>query len=77
MAGPFGVPARRERKEPEMERVSVAQAAKELEMTPLTVRVMMQQKQIDLGYVMTGANGCHTYIILRSLLNKELERIKG
>ena len=59
-----------------MERVSVAQAAKELEMTPLTVRVLMQQKQIDLGYVMTGENGCHTYIILRSLLDKELERIK-
>ena len=60
-----------------MERVSVAQAAKELDMTPLTVRILMQQKQMDIGYVMTGKNGCHTYIILRSLLNKELERIKG
>ena len=42
-----------------MERVSVAQAAKELDMTPLTVRILMQQKQMDIGYVMTGKNGCH------------------
>lgn len=59
-----------------MERVSVAQAAKELNMTAQTVRILMQQKQMDIGYVMTGANGCHTYIILRSLLDKELKRIK-
>lgn len=59
-----------------MERVSVAQAAKELHMTAQTVRILMQQKQMDIGYVMTGANGCHTYIILRSLLDKELKRIK-
>ncbi len=58
-----------------MERVSVAQAAKELKMTAQTVRILMQQKQLDIGYVMTGANGCHTYIILRSLLDKELNRI--
>lgn len=58
-----------------MERVSVAQAAKELHMTAQTVRILMQQKQLDIGYVMTGENGCHTYIILRSLLDKELNRI--
>ena len=58
-----------------MERESVAQAAKELKMTAQTVRILMQQKQLDIGYVMTGANGCHTYIILRSLLDKELNRI--
>lgn len=60
-----------------MERVSVAQAAKELKMTAQTVRILMQQKQMDIGYVMTGANGCHTYIIIRSLLDKELKRIRG
>lgn len=58
-----------------MERVSVAQAAKELEMTAQTVRILMQQKQLDIGYVKAMENGRHVYIILRSLLDKELNRI--
>lgn len=58
-----------------MERVSVAQAAKELKMTAQTVRILMQQKQLDIGYVKAMENGRHVYIILRSLLDKELNRI--
>ena len=58
-----------------MERVSVAQAAKELHMTAQTVRILMQQKQLDIGYVKAMENGRHVYYIFRSLLDKELNRI--
>lgn len=55
--------------------LEMLEAAKELKMTAQTVRILMQQKQLDIGYVKAMENGRHVYIILRSLLDKELNRI--
>ena len=77
MAGPFGAQARRERKKVSMERVTIRQAAKELHLTLQTVRLLMQQGVLDIGYVKVNENGRCTYIIFRHLLDQELARIRG
>jgi hypothetical protein len=59
-----------------MERVTIRQAAKELHLTLQTVRLLMQQGALDIGYVKVNEGGRCTYIIFRSLLDKELERLK-
>lgn len=59
-----------------MERVTIRQAAQELHLTLQTVRILMQQKELNIGYVKTNEDGRHTYFIFRHLLDKELERIK-
>jgi hypothetical protein len=59
-----------------MERVTIRQAASELHLTMETVRILMQQGVLDIGYVKVNEKGRCTYIIFRSLLDKELERLK-
>jgi predicted PP-loop superfamily ATPase len=59
-----------------MERVTIRQAASELHLTMETVRILMQQGVLDIGYVKVNECGRCTYIIFRSLLDKELERLK-
>lgn len=76
MAGPFGAPARREKEGNSMEKVTIRQAASELHLTMETVRILMQQGVLDIGYVKVNEGGRCTYIIFRSLLDKELERLK-
>lgn len=57
--------------------VKVSQAARELRMTDLTLRILMQQKQLDIGYVKTGRNGRRSYYIFREMLDREVERQRG
>jgi hypothetical protein len=59
-----------------MERVTIRQAASELHLTMETVRILMQQGILDIGYVKVNETGRCTYIISRALLDKELERHK-
>lgn len=59
-----------------MEKVTISQAASELHLTMETVRILMQQGVLDIGYVKVNEKGRCTYIIFRSLLDKELERLK-
>ena len=54
--------------------VTVSEAARLLHMTTTTVRVLMRQERLPIGYVKTGPSGRHTYLIYREMLNRELER---
>ena len=58
------------------DRVSVKEAAAELNMTPECVRFLMREGRIDLGHAMhaKGAKRWY-YIIFRGLLDAEKERI--
>jgi hypothetical protein len=60
-----------------MERVTIRQAASELHLTMETVRILMQQGVLDIGYVKVNEKGRCTYIIFRHLLDQELARIRG
>lgn len=55
-------------------RVSVAQAAKELGMAPQGVREYMKRGLIDIGMVLPAANGAktHSYVIMRDKLDRVL-----
>lgn len=77
MAGPFGAQARREKEGNSMEKVTIRQAAEELHLTMETVRILMQQGVLDIGYVKVNEKGRCTYIIFRHLLDQELARIRG
>jgi hypothetical protein len=59
----------------ESERVSVTQAAKELGMSPMAVRVRMERGLLDIGEVypsVSGKKDRSSYYIYRSRLNKVL-----
>ena len=56
-------------------RISVKQAAAELQTTPLTVRWLIANGQLDIGYCIDKPRCYHrTFIIYRESLDRELER---
>ena len=58
--------------------VPVMQAAKELKMTPLSLRQLMIHNRINVGYVYQREGSTkHKFFIYRHLLDKEKERIFG
>lgn len=60
----------------ELERVNPIQAAKELNMSPDSVRYLMQINKLPIGYVVKREGKTrHSYIIYRGLLDAEKERI--
>lgn len=58
-----------------MERVSVTQAAKELGMSPMAVRIRMERGLLDIGECFPSITGKQTrYYIYRDKLDKVLGR---
>ena len=58
--------------------VTVAQAAKELNMTPLSLRELMAQGRINIGYTYQRPGcGKRKFFIYRHLLDEEKKRIFG
>lgn len=58
--------------------VTVAQAAKELNMTPLSLRQLMIQNRINIGYAYRREGSSkHKFFIYRHLLDAEKRRIYG
>ena len=55
-------------------RITVEEASRALGLTPLSVRLLMQQGQLDIGYVIKTGRKRHTYLIYRELLERELSR---
>lgn len=56
-------------------RISVKQAAAELQTTPLTVRWLIANGQLDIGYCISRPKQYHRhFVIYRESLDKELER---
>ena len=55
-------------------RITVEDASRALGLTPLSVRLLMQQGQLDIGYVIKTGQKRHTYLIYRELLERELNR---
>ena len=55
-------------------RITVEDASRALGLTPLSVRLLMQQGQLDIGYVIKTGRKRHTYLIYRELLERELGR---
>lgn len=59
-----------------IDRVSVIEASKELQMDQESVRCLMQQGRLPIGYAFRKPNGKQwTYYIYRGLLDQELKRI--
>jgi hypothetical protein len=50
--------------------VTVEEASRVLRITRLSVRILMQQGRLPIGYVKDGPNGRKTYLISRKLLDK-------
>ena len=55
-------------------RITVEDASRVLGLTPLSVRLLMRQGQLDIGYVIKTGHGRHTYLIYQELLERELSR---
>ena len=55
-------------------RITVEDASRALGLTPLSVRLLMQQGQLDIGYVIKTGQKRHTYLIYQELLERELSR---
>ena len=55
-------------------RITVEDASRALGVTPLTVRILMQQGQLDIGYVIKTGQKRHTYLVYQELLERELSR---
>lgn len=55
-------------------RITVEDASRALGLTPLSVRLLMRQGQLDIGYVIKAGEKRHTYLIYRELLERELNR---
>ena len=51
--------------------VTVEEASRVLRITRLSVRILMQQGRLPIGYVKDGPNGRKTYLISRELLERE------
>lgn len=61
-----------------MTRISVAQAAKELNMTVLAVRYFMQTGQLNIGYVMNRQGGQRaTFYCYLEAVQAEKRRLNG
>lgn len=60
------------------EKVTIADAARELGMTPLSLRELMAQGRINIGYsYQRPGSGKRKFFVYRHLLDKEKERIFG
>lgn len=57
--------------------VTVSEAAKALRMTELTLRILMRQGKLPIGYVKTGPTGRCSYYIYSEMLKREMERQRG
>lgn len=58
--------------------VTIAQAAKELGMTPLSLRQLMIQNRLNIGYVYRREGSSkHRFFVYRHLLDEEKRRIYG
>jgi hypothetical protein len=55
-------------------RITVEEASRSLGLTPLSVRLLMQQGQLNIGYVIKTGRKRHTYLIYQELLERELSR---
>lgn len=55
-------------------RITIEDASRALGITPLTVRILMQQGQLDIGYVIQTGQKRHTYLVYQELLERELSR---
>ena len=55
-------------------RITIEDASRALGVTPLTVRILMQQGQLDIGYVIQTGQKRHTYLVYQELLERELSR---
>ena len=55
-------------------RITVEEASRSLGLTPLSVRLLMQQGQLDIGYVIKTGEKRHTYLVYQELLERELSR---
>lgn len=55
-------------------RITVEDASRALGLTPLSIRLLMRQGQLNIGYVIQTGHGRHTYLIYQELLEKELSR---
>lgn len=60
-----------------MQRITVEEASKQLNMTPLTVRILMQQEKLPIGYFQKR-DGCERgyYIIFKELVDGYKDRIE-
>ena len=56
--------------------VTVEAASRILGITRLSVRILMQQGRLPIGYVTDGPNGRKRYLIRRELLEREAERLR-
>ena len=56
--------------------VTVEEASRVMRITRLSVRILMQQGRLSIGYVTDGPNGRKTYLISRELLERETERLR-
>ena len=56
--------------------VTVEEASRVLRITRLSVRILMQQGRLPIGYVTDGPNGRKRYLIRRELLEREAERLR-
>ena len=55
-------------------RITVEDASRALGLTPLSVRLLMRQGQLDIGYVIKTGEKRHTYLVYQELLERELGR---
>ena len=56
--------------------VTVEEASRVLGITKLSIRILMQQGQLPIGYVTDGPTGRKRYLIRRELLEREAERLR-
>ena len=60
-----------------MQRISVSEAANKLNMTPLTIRVLMQNEKLPIGFVQKR-DGCTRayYIIYKEMVDNYIKGIE-
>lgn len=66
------------RAKPDTQRVSVAQAATELGIDPMTLRFWIRKGKLPIGRFIPGSGGRRgTYLIYRGKLDQELGRVSN
>lgn len=56
--------------------VTVDEASRVLNMTKLTVRQLMQMKELPIGYIKVGEKGRRTYLIRKDWLENEIRKTR-
>lgn len=61
-----------------MQRITVEEAGNQLNMTPLTIRILMQQKELPIGYAYKreGCSNYH-YVIYKELVDGYIQRVEN